>query len=95
MKAFVIAAETVKDAAMFGEYRKHVVGTIEKFGGRVIARTGECSLLEGGWPHRRVAIIEFPSREAAEGWYNSTEYQEIIALRQNSTAGNLVIVDGT
>jgi uncharacterized protein (DUF1330 family) len=29
MKAFVIAAETVKDEAMFSEYRKAVLPTIE------------------------------------------------------------------
>jgi len=94
MKSYVIAAETISDAAMFGEYRKLVTSTIEQFGGRVIVRGGKFSLMEGDWPHRRVAIIEFPSREAAEGWYQSPEYQRIIPLRKNSTAGVLVIVDG-
>ena len=94
MKSYVIAAETISDDAMFGEYRKLVTSTIEQFGGQVIVRGGKFSLMEGDWPHRRVAIIEFPSREAAEGWYQSPEYQRIIPLRKNSTAGVLVIVDG-
>ncbi len=94
MKTFVIAAETINDDAMFAEYRKHVTATIERFGGQVIVRGGEFNLLEGEWPHRRVAIIEFPSRAAAQGWYNSPDYQKIIPLRKNSTAGSLVMVDG-
>jgi uncharacterized protein (DUF1330 family) len=39
-------------------------------------------------------IIEFPSRDAAEGWYNSPAYQEIISLRHKSSVGNLIIIDG-
>ena len=94
MKAYVIAAETINDDAMFGDYRKLVTRTIENFGGQVIVRGGKFTLMEGDWPHRRVAVIEFPSRKAAEDWYGSPEYQQIIPLRKNSTVGTLVIVDG-
>ena len=67
MKAFVIATETAKDEAMFAEYRKAVPATIEAFGGKFSVRGGDLKLLEGEWPHPRLVIIEFPSREAAEG----------------------------
>jgi uncharacterized protein (DUF1330 family) len=93
MKAFVVAAETVKDEFLFSEYRKAVPATVEAFGGKFIVRGGALKLLEGEWPHPRLVIIEFPSREAAEGWYASPEYQKIIGLRHNSSAGNLVIVE--
>ena len=95
MKAYVIAAETVKDEAMFAAYRKEVPATIASFGGQFIARGGQLSILEGEWPHPRLVIIEFPSRAAAEGWYGSPEYQKSLPLRLNSTVGNLIIVDGT
>jgi uncharacterized protein (DUF1330 family) len=94
MKAFVIAAETLKDEPMFSEYRKAVPATLEAFGGRFIVRGGNLKLLEGEWPHSRLVIIEFPSREAAEGWYRSPEYQKIIGLRLSSAVTNLVIVEG-
>jgi len=95
MKAYVIAAETVKDEAMFAAYRKEVPVTVASFGGKFIARGGELTILEGEWPHPRLVIIEFPSRSAAEGWYRSPEYQKSLPLRLNSTVGNLIIVDGT
>ena len=60
----------------------------------MIVRGGDFNLLEGEWAHRRVAIIEFPSRDAAQGWYSSPESQKIIPLRKNSTAGSLIMVDG-
>jgi uncharacterized protein (DUF1330 family) len=94
MKAYVVAAETVKDEAMFAEYRKAVPATLEAFGGKFIVRGGNLNLLEGEWPHARFVVIEFPSREAAEGWYGSPEYQKIIGLRHNSSVGNLIIAEG-
>jgi uncharacterized protein (DUF1330 family) len=94
MKAFVIAAETVKDEAMFADYRAAVPATLEAFGGKFIARGGALTSLEGEWPHSRLVIIEFPSRAAAEGWYKSADYQKIISLRHKSSVGNLIIADG-
>jgi uncharacterized protein (DUF1330 family) len=57
-------------------------------------RGGDISVLEGEWNHPRLVVIEFPSRAAAQGWYNSPDYQKVIGLRLASTTGNLVIVDG-
>jgi uncharacterized protein (DUF1330 family) len=94
MTAYLIAVETVHDEAMFAEYRKQVVATVEAFGGRFIARGGKLTVIEGEWQHPRTVIIEFPTREAAEGWYKSPDYQKIVGLRLKSTSGNLVILDG-
>jgi uncharacterized protein (DUF1330 family) len=52
------------------------------------------TVLEGEWPHSRLVIIEFPSLAAAEGWYQSAEYQRVISLRLKSSVGNVIIVDG-
>jgi uncharacterized protein (DUF1330 family) len=90
-----IAAETIKDQAMFDTYRKEVPATLIPFGGQLIVRGGNLTVLEGEWPHPRLVIIEFPSRAAAEGWYRSAEYQKAISLRLNSSVGSLIIVDGS
>jgi len=94
MKAFVIAAETVSDESMFAEYRKAVPPTLEAFGGRFVVRGGALQRLEGDWPHARLVVIEFPSREAADGWYRSAAYQKIIGLRLGSAITNLIIAEG-
>ena len=93
-KAYAIAAETINDEAGFAQYRAAVPSTVSTFGGKFIVRGGNLTDVEGKWPHQRLVIIEFPSREAAEGWYNSPAYQEIISLRRKSSVGNLIIVDG-
>ena len=93
MKAYVIAAETVNDQAIFAAYAKEVPRTLVPFGGKFITRGGNFTALEGQWPNPRLVIIEFPSRADAEGWYKSDIYQEIIGLRRRSSVGNLVIAD--
>jgi uncharacterized protein (DUF1330 family) len=94
MTAYVIAAETVNDPAMFDLYRRQVPATLVPFGGQFVVRGGGFTVLEGEWPHPRCVIIAFPSRSAAEDWYKSAEYRKIISLRHKSSAGNLIIVDG-
>ena len=94
MKAYVIAQEIINDEAIFAEYRKDVVATLAEFGGHFIVRGGHFTVLEGEWPHPRLVVVEFPSRSAAEGWYNSPAYQKILPMRLNSSVGNVVIVDG-
>jgi uncharacterized protein (DUF1330 family) len=94
MKAYVIVQETVKDEEMFAAYRNSVVATLEEFGGRFVVRGGQLTVVEGEWPHPRLVVIEFASRQAAEGWYRSPAYQKLLPLRLGSSVGNFVIVDG-
>jgi uncharacterized protein (DUF1330 family) len=39
-------------------------------------------------------VIEFPTREQAEGWYDSPAYREILRLRLEHSAGAAFLVDG-
>jgi uncharacterized protein (DUF1330 family) len=39
-------------------------------------------------------ILEFPSVERARAWWNSPEYSEAKALRQATSTGTLLIVEG-
>ena len=94
MSAYVVAQEDIKDEAMFDQYRKQVMPTIAAHGGKFIVRGGTLTVLEGVWPMPRCIILDFPSRQDAEGWYRSPEYQKILPLRLKSGTGNLIIVDG-
>lgn len=94
MTAYVIAAETVKDEAMFDEYRKHVPGTVTPFGGKFIVRGGMCVHLEGGWRPSRMVVIEFPDMQAAEHFYYSPEYKPVLDMRLRAGKSKAIIVDG-
>jgi uncharacterized protein (DUF1330 family) len=94
MPAYVIANVTVKDPVRYEEYRRLVTPTVEQFGGRFIARGGKVELLEGAWNPARVVILEFPSVERARAWWQSPEYSEARAIRQATSEGTLLIVEG-
>ena len=94
MKAYCIAYESINDPNTFEEYRHQVMPTVEAHGGRFIVRGGAMTALEGEMPYQRIAVLEFPSRTAAESWYRSPEYQRILPLRSRSTRSQLVLVDG-
>jgi uncharacterized protein (DUF1330 family) len=93
MPAYVIADVHVTDLERYPEYVRQVPGTLEPFGGRFIARGGQTDVREGEW-NDRVVIIEFPSLEAARGWYESETYQRILPIRLANSEGRIVIVDG-
>ncbi len=94
MAAYVIADVTVKDPVRYAEYRRLVPASIEKYGGRFIARGGAIDVLEGTWHPTRLVILEFPSAEQARAWWESPEYAEAKAIRQATSEGTLLIVDG-
>jgi uncharacterized protein (DUF1330 family) len=95
MKAYLIVTLTVHDETTFAEYRKQVGDTAKPFAGQFLAAGGRATVLEGLWEHPGIVIVEFPSRESAERWYESAAYQKIIGLRLKSSRGSLVVLDGT
>jgi uncharacterized protein (DUF1330 family) len=94
MKAYVIADVDVKDPVRYAEYRNMVMPTITAYGGRFLARGGQVDPLEGDWQPKRLVIVEFPSVERAKAWWSSPEFADAKALRQATSKGSLVVIEG-
>ena len=94
MAAYVIASVDVKDPVRYEEYRRGVLPTITAYGGRFLARGGAVHRLEGDWAPKRLVIVEFPSLEQATAWWNCPEYAGLKALRQATSEGSLVVLEG-
>ena len=94
MAAYVIANIDVKDPVRYQDYIKMSPVSIAKFGGRFVARGGKTEVLEGEWVPKRLVLLEFPSVERAREWWASDEYAPAKALRQATSSGELVIVEG-
>jgi len=87
MPAYLIVEHSITDAEKFEEYRTAVGPMIAKYGGRYLTKGGSHTMPEGGhWTPERVVIIEFPDMDAVHAWYNSAEYQPLIALRKAATS---------
>ena len=75
MPAYVIAMLEVTDPATYERYKAASPPTIAAAGGRYVARAAEVAALEGAHDGRRVVILEFPSIQAAKGWYDGEAYR--------------------
>ncbi|MEM7238927.1 MAG: DUF1330 domain-containing protein [Pseudomonadota bacterium] len=91
---YVIGQMQITDPVQYEEYRAHVVATVEAHGGEFLVRGGPQSVKEGTPAGPRSVILRFPSVEAAQAWYHSSAYQQIIPLRQGASTGVLTIVEG-
>jgi len=67
MAVYVIASLTIKDAVRFEDYKRMLLPTVAKYGGRLVARGGPI-VLEGEWPRERLIFAEFPGMERAQQW---------------------------
>ncbi|SOH93554.1 Uncharacterized conserved protein, DUF1330 family [Monaibacterium marinum] len=93
MSAYIIARIDVTDAQEYSKYASQTVALAEKFGGEFLVKAGTMTQLEGTGPQRHV-VIQFSDRAAAERFYHSAEYAEILPIAVASSQRDLVIVDG-
>jgi uncharacterized protein (DUF1330 family) len=93
-KAYMLVQVDVTNPQQYQEYDKLSPGIVAKYGGKYLARAGRTVTLEGPPAKARVVVLEFPSFERAQQFYNSAEYTA--ARRQRDGAGNaqFVVVEG-
>ena len=94
MPAYVIVNVRVKDPELYKEYMAGTPASIAAHGGRFLVRGGPVDEREGSWSPERLVILEFPDVEAARGWYESEDYQRLLAIRQRAAEAELVITEG-
>jgi uncharacterized protein (DUF1330 family) len=91
MPAYVVAWDDVTDPESMGRYGAAVTAVTESHGGHYLFGGPGARALEGDWDASAMAIIEFPSHEAAQRWYDSPEYAPLRALRQAAGPTSLLI----
>ena len=94
MPAYVITEVDVVDPQRYADYTAQVPATLEPYGGRFLVRGGATETIEGDWLPRRLVIIEFPSVEAAQRWYDSPEYQAIVRIRHEASTARMILAAG-
>ena len=94
MSAYMIFDVRRGDREAMKPYSEKVMSTLEPFGGKIIAASDNIDVREGDWEFDRILIVEFPTMEAAQSWYDSPEYQEILPIRLKAYNDQMVIVEG-
>ena len=76
MKGYVVCVyKSITSEEKLKEYAVKAKSAVEKYKGKFIVRGGKATINEGKKSPRTV-VIEFPSYNEANSFYNSKEYQE-------------------
>ena len=96
MSVYLIADIKVTDDGWVPEYATHVHKLVEKHGGKYLSRSGNIDTLEGGAKDSTlIAILEFPSRAALDGFAADPEYAPYGQARQAGSISNFHVIDDT
>ena len=94
MAALVILDVEIRDLDRYQDFMNQVKPALAAAGAKYLARGGEHRIYEGDWTPRRIVILEFPSIEAWEGFYNGPVYQGLKVVRDECSSARLVTVQG-
>ena len=93
MKAYVVLNYTIHDVeAYYQNYVSAVVPQLMAVNAKVLVGGHDHTTIEGE-PAAATVVLEFPSRDVFDTWYNSDEYKAIIDHRLNVTEGWMVLAD--
>lgn len=91
---YIISSVTVTNPEQYAEYIKWSTAAIETHHAEICVRGGQVNVLEGDWHPGRTVVLKFPSFEAAQAFYTTTEYQKAKAAREGAAIMRMVCVEG-
>lgn len=94
MPTYLISTIEVHDPDGYEEYKKLVPPLLAKYGGRFVVRGGAIEFKEGDWRPKRVVVVEFESMDKARTFYDSPEYAQAKRIRQRTSVGSVLFVEG-
>jgi uncharacterized protein (DUF1330 family) len=94
MPAYAIFDVEIRDTSRYQEFMAQVKAALEEAGARYLARGGAHKVYEGDWQPRRIVLLEFPSIEAFEAFYDGPVYQGLKSIRDACSSARLVSVEG-
>lgn len=96
MTVYLIADIKVTDDGWVPEYATNVHELVKRHGGRYLSRSGNIETLEGKEKDSTlIAILEFPTREALEGFAADPDYAPYGQARQAGSVSNFHVIDDT
>ena len=94
MKVYLIAHIEVTNPELMEKYRELVPKIVAKYQGKYLVRGGDSEILEGDYFKHRIVLLEFPSRQQANNFYNSEDYAPLKILRIEAGNNSSVLVEG-
>jgi uncharacterized protein (DUF1330 family) len=96
MPAYLIAQVKITDDAWVPDYAALTHDIAAKHGGRYLSRSANIETLEGAAPDTTlIALIAFPSAEAARAFAHDPDYAPLARARQAGSEGHFWVIDDT
>jgi uncharacterized protein (DUF1330 family) len=91
--AYTVAEVEVTDPATFRKYAEATGGSIPSSGGRFIARGGKTFVVNGA-PPKQIILIQWDSLEAAQAFFESDSYKQLIPIRDKASNFRAFVIEG-
>jgi len=96
MTVYVIADVKVTDDKWVPSYAEAVHSLVHKHGGKYLARSGNVKTMEGKpLDTTLIALMEFPSAEAANAFVADPKYAPYAAARKHGSESRFQLIDNT
>lgn len=96
MSVFLIADVKVTDEAWIPDYAAKVHDIVHKHGGKYLARSANIKTVEGApLDTTLIALLQFPSADAAMAFASDPDYAPFAAARQAGTESRFQLIDDT
>lgn len=92
MPAYVVAMMSIHDPKNYKHYTDRTPPLVKKYGGKFLTRGEDITCVEGAEYDGRMVLLEFPSKQHVDDWYNDPEYQEAVQYRKAASKMNMLLV---
>ena len=92
--AYVVVDIERTDLERADRYSEMSGPSVERHGGRFLARGRPISILEGDWDPQRLVVIEFELAQPARDRLTSEDYRAACAIREGAGIWRMVAGDG-
>lgn len=92
--AYVIIDLNIFDIEHYLAYQRALRPLLAGAGARYLARGGSFRIYAGDYQPQRLVVVEFPSADAVEGFYESEGYRALEPQRKACSSATIIAVDG-
>jgi uncharacterized protein (DUF1330 family) len=94
MPYYFIAFIRIQDHPEYKKYLDRAREVFSRYNGTYLAVDDSPEVVEGTWDYTRAVLIRFETRGDYENWYNSDDYQLILAYRLKAAHCDTILVQG-
>ena len=93
--AYIIVDMQISNLEQYQQYMANAPAAVAAAGGEYLVRGGRFETIEGQWQPGRIAMLRFPSFDAAKVFYDGEMYRAAREKRLGATQFfNMVLVEG-